>query len=157
MACGEGSEPRPASTKESVAIVVRNSKGEFLAVKRADDDDSLPCVWGLPAASLRGAETAEQAVIRIGRQKLGIDLEISDLVGEDSEDRGQHCLHLAEYAVHVIRGEPSVPQPDQSVSQYTALQYTLDPGLLSEAARRGSLCCRIFLRSQGAGFTRQSG
>jgi len=34
------------------------------------------------------------------------------------------------------------------VSQYTALQYTSDLGLLVEAARKGSLCSRVFLDSE---------
>jgi hypothetical protein len=38
-----------------------------------------------------------------------------------------------------------VPQPDDSMTQYTACRFTADPDALAEAAARGSLCAQLFL------------
>lgn len=134
--------------EQSVAMVIRDALGQFIAVKRADDDESLPGVWGLPATSLRDGETNEHAVLRAGREKLGIAVKVLHLVGTDRIERECYILELSDYEVAVVSGVPMVPQRDKTVSQYTELQYTKDLGLLVEAAQRGSLCSRILLDSE---------
>jgi 8-oxo-dGTP diphosphatase len=127
----------------SVAIVVRDAAGRLLVVKRDDKDKDLPGVWGLPAATIRNGESPEQAAVRAARDKLGVTVRIGRFTGEDAiEDR-----HLREYEAEIVDGTPSVPQNDPSVSQYADLKYTDDPRILLEAARKGSLCSRIYLRN----------
>ena len=46
----------------------------LLLVRRPDDDENLPGVWGLPAVSLAAGESEEDAVRRAGRDKLGVEL-----------------------------------------------------------------------------------
>ena len=135
--------------KRSVAIVVRDGHGRVLVVRRAGDDPDLPGVWGLPGASLREGESREQAAERAGRGKLGVEVRVGRHLGDEEVDRGDHLHRLSEYEAEVVAGEPSVPQPDRGVSQYAALQYTSDPAVLVPAARRGSLCSRIYLRHVG--------
>jgi ADP-ribose pyrophosphatase YjhB (NUDIX family) len=137
------------SANRAVAIVIRDSAGRLLVVRRSDDDPSLPGVWGLPAASLRGSETPVDAAVRAGNDKLGIDVRIVSLVGVECLDQGDRMNELSEYKVEVLQGEPAVPQPDRSVSQYVQLRYTDDPSILLPAARQGSLCSRILLNSLG--------
>jgi 8-oxo-dGTP diphosphatase len=133
----------------SVAIVVKDDAGRLLVVKRDDKDKDLPGVWGLPAATIRVGETPEQAAIRAARDKLGVTVRIGRFTGEDTiEDR-----HLREYEAEIIDGTPSVPQNDPSVSQYADLQYADDPRILLKAARKGSLCSRIYLRNAGIDVT----
>lgn len=135
-------------TLHSVAIVITDDAGRLLVVKRDDTDNDLPGVWGLPAATIRAGETPEQAAIRAGRDKLGVTVRIGRCTGEDTiENR-----HLREYEAEIVDGQPSVPQVDPSVSQYAGLQYTDDPRILLEAARKGSLCSRIYLRNAGIGM-----
>jgi 8-oxo-dGTP diphosphatase len=134
--------------KYSVAMVIRDAEDRFIAVKRADDDESLAGVWGLPAATRRNGETDEGAVLRAGREKLGVAVKVLRLVGTDRIERQSYTLQLSDYEVAIVSGAPMVPQPDKTVSQYTALQYTKDLDLLVEAAQRGSLCSRIFLDSE---------
>jgi hypothetical protein len=45
-------------------------------------------------------------------------------------------------------GTPAVPQPDQSLSQYSGWQFTDNPAIPQEAARKGSLCVQVFLAWQ---------
>jgi uncharacterized protein len=136
-----------AMIKRSVAVVVHGPEaGTFLVVKRPDDPaDPLAGVWGLPAVTLTDGEDERAAVVRAGRDKLGVELRAGRRLGQASADRGDYLLVLADYEAAVVGGIPSVPQPDASVTQYVDWRYTADPAVLAEAAARGSLCARIFL------------
>ncbi len=134
-------------TVSSVAIVVKDDSGRLLVVKRDENDEDLPGVWGLPAATIRSHESPEEAALRAGTMKLGVALRILGFAGDETLDQGAHINHLREYDAEIVEGTPKVPQADHTVSQYADLQFTSDPAILFEAARRGSLCSRIYLRN----------
>ena len=136
------------TVKHSVAVVVRDETGAFLAVKRPDDpEDPLAGLWGLPAVSLRDGETERDAVTRAGRVKLGVELTPGEKIGTKTADRGSYVLTLTDYCATVVSGDVAVPQPDVSMTQYTEARFVTDPAILAEAARRGSLCAQIYLES----------
>jgi hypothetical protein len=137
--------------KRSVAVVVRGSvPAEFLIVRRPEDpDDPLAGLWGLPAITLLDGEDEVAAVGRAGQVKLGVELAVGARIGERSADRGGYVLRLADYEAVIIAGVPAVPQPDGSMTQYTACRFTTDPASLQEAAARGSLCVQVFLDARG--------
>jgi hypothetical protein len=153
--------------KRSVAVVVRRpvgrpgggarpagltdeDRGEFLVVRRPDDPaDPLGGAWGLPAVTLRDGEDERGAVLRAGRVKLGVELAPGRRIGEKTADRGGYLLRLADYEAEIVSGEPRVPQPDASMTQYTACRFTADPAVLAEAAARGSACAQVFLEDLG--------
>ena len=133
--------------KHSVAVVVRRP-GEFLVVRRPDDPaDPLKGAWGLPAVTLHHGEDERGAVVRAGRVKLGVELAPGRRIGEKTADRGGYLLRLADYEATVVSGVPGVPQPDASMTQYTACRFTADPAVLAEAAARGSVCAQVFLEN----------
>jgi 8-oxo-dGTP diphosphatase len=111
----------------------------LLLVRRPDDDESLPGVWGLPAVSLAPGESEEAAVRRAGREKLGVDVQPGALVGREGG--------MTDWTARVSAGEPAVPQPGVN-TQYTDLRWG-EPAELVPAAREGSLCCRVLLRARG--------
>ena len=133
-------------TKESVAIVIKNGKGGFLAVRRAEGD-TFAGQWGLPAATLRGDETNQDTVKRAAKDKLGVDVEILETIGDMTLDKGEYLNHLTEYLVKIVKGEVSLKMRDSSVSQYTEYKYYDDPRILIPAAKNGSICSRIFLQT----------
>ena len=150
--------------KRSVAVVVRPagapddgaphegaaSAAEFLVVRRpADPADPLAGAWGLPAVTLRDGEDERGAVIRAGRVKLGVELAPGRRIGEQTADRGGYLLRLADYEATIVAGDPEVPQPDASMTQYTACRFTADPAVLAEAASLGSVCAQVFLADDG--------
>ena len=128
----------------------------LLVVRRPPEDDLLPNVWGLPAATLRVGESYEDAAVRAGQEKLGVKIRIVGEIAEGTADRGDHILRMKEFEVEIAEGTPSVPQsipqpitpPMEGVTQYLACKWG-GPDDLVEATRKGSLCCRLYLSSIG--------
>jgi 8-oxo-dGTP diphosphatase len=124
--------------KRSVSLVIEGPQG-LLLVRRPDDDESLPGVWGLPAVSLAPGESEQDGVRRAGRDKLGVELEPLEPLGS--------LEAMTDWCARIRSGEPAVPQPGPH-TQYTELRWG-DRAELMPAAREGSLCCRVLLRASG--------
>jgi 8-oxo-dGTP diphosphatase len=134
--------------RRSVSVAIRqpDHPGDLLLVRRPSDDAELPDAWGLPAASLRAGEDWSDAAIRAGRDKLGVELDIGRELDRGSTERPDYVLEMRLYEATIARGTPAAPQAASDVTQYTAVRWG-PPGDLAPAAERGSLCCRLFLRS----------
>ena len=66
----------------------------LLVVRRPPEDDLLPNVWGLPAATLRVGESYEDAAVRAGQEKLGVKIRIVGEIAEGTADRRRpHSAH----------------------------------------------------------------
>ena len=99
-------------------------------------------MWGLPAATLGNEESAEDAIRRAGREKLGVEVQPLETVGSDD--------FMTDFRAAIVCGEPAVQQGG-SGTQYTEVRW----GGLAElvpAAREGSLCSRVLLRARGVGW-----
>jgi hypothetical protein len=118
--------------------VIEGPRG-LLLVRRPDDDESLPGVWGLPAATCADGESEDEAVRRAGVEKLGVRVEALHPIGSDGA--------MTDWAARIVAGEPAVPQRGPN-TQYSALRWGA-PSELAAAARRGSLCSRVLLRARG--------
>ena len=115
----------------------------MLLVRRPDDDESLPGIWGLPATSLERGESEQDAVRRAGRQKLGVLVRPLRAIGEASASRKDGGQTMRDWEVEITSGEPSVPQHAPG-TQYVGLRW----GTVTElepAADAGSLCARVLL------------
>jgi 8-oxo-dGTP diphosphatase len=136
--------------KEAVSLVIANQDNYFLAVKRPDNpDDDLAGVWGFPAVTLKDGENHQAAATRVGRQKLGVEIELGEKIGDSTHDRGTYTLHLTDYKAKIVSGVPKAPQSDKSVTQYSECKFSNDPTILIPAAQRGSQCTQLFLESLG--------
>ena len=131
--------------KEAVSYVIHRpaSEAEFLVVLRPKDDPDLPGVWGLPAGSKKDGESWEEAVLRAGMEKLGVELRILRELAEGEAEREGYTLRMRLYEAAIAAGEPRVPGPFGG-TQYEAWRWGVG-GDLREAASRGSLCCRLYL------------
>lgn len=135
--------------KRSVSVAIRNGE-RVLVVQRPADDEDLPNAWGLPAASLREHETWQEAVVRTGREKLGVELSVADELKRGTLERGSYTLEMRLFEATIAQGTPVVPQPDASVTQYQDWKWgTADD--LRPAAQRGSLCSQLYLASNDRG------
>ncbi|MFV1987089.1 MAG: NUDIX domain-containing protein [Gemmatimonadota bacterium] len=142
--------------KRSIALVIREPEGSragagcgparsWLLVRRPDDDADLPGVWGLPAGTLDADETAQGLVRRIGRGKLGIEVEPGAVVATGAADRAAYRLDMELWTATILDGVPNVeasPVHGGDQTRYAAWKWD-DPSALEEGAREGSLCCRL--------------
>jgi ADP-ribose pyrophosphatase YjhB (NUDIX family) len=120
--------------KRSVAVLIRN-KDRILSVRRADNDDELPGVWGLPAGSYRDSENFEDLVRRIGRDKLGVSLIPVRKLAQGAQIRQRYRLEMELWEAEMA-GEP----------QHPAWQWA-DAEILKPGKLQGSLCCQLALES----------
>src|ERR1051325_8271136 len=94
--------------KRSVAVLIRNGD-LLLAIRRADDDDELPGIWGLPAGSYRNSESLADLITRIGRDKLGVaELRPIRKLREGKQQRAQYILEMELWEAE-MSGTPQHP------------------------------------------------
>jgi 8-oxo-dGTP diphosphatase len=130
--------------KRSVSLAIHDPDGHLLLVQRPPDDEDLPLAWGLPAASLRGTESWEDAVRRAARDKLGVEVRVADVLGAGHLDRPDYRLEMRLYGATLVAGEPGVAHAPPGVTQYTNWRWGT-AGALAPAARQGSLCSTLYL------------
>jgi hypothetical protein len=121
--------------KHSIAVMVVRGD-EILAIRRPEDDDELPGVWGLPAGTIRGPETTADLIQRIGRDKLGVRLTPLRKLASGVADRPKYRLEMDLWEVS-MEGTPTYPE------WRWASADLLRPGMDS-----GSLCCRLVIENK---------
>jgi 8-oxo-dGTP diphosphatase len=121
--------------KHSVAVMIRKDE-QVLAIRRPDDDDELPGIWGLPAGTCRSGETVEVVIRRIGRDKLGATLEPTRKIAFGTQDRPAYKLEMELWEAS-MQGTPT----------YREWKWT-SVDLLAPGADRGSLCCQLALTTR---------
>ena len=131
------------SVKRSVAVAIRDGE-RVLFVQRPADDEDLPNTWGLPAASLQGEESWEDAVRRAGREKLGLELEIVREMNHGTLQRAAYGLEMKLFEAKIVSGEPNVDRFVEGVTKYQDWKWG-EAEDLRPAARAGSLCSRLYL------------
>ena len=116
--------------KHSIAVVVRKGN-QILSIRRPEDDDELPGIWGLPAATCQSGESAEDVIGRIGRIKLGVELTPLSILAQGKQDRPAYILEMELWEAR-IQGTPTHRE-----WKWVSLE-ALRPG-----AAQGSLCCEL--------------
>lgn len=136
--------------KTAVSLVIKDNEDRFLVVKRPNNpNDEIAGVWGFPAVTLQEGESEIDGCRRIGKTKLGVEIELSKRIGDGQDERKDYHLHLTDYEAKITKGIPTVPQSDATVTQYEACKFTDNASLLYPAARKGSVCTQVFLKSIG--------
>ena len=136
--------------RRAVSAVVRRDDGLVLAVRRPDEPgEELPGVWGLPALTLRAGEPPEEGVRRLGREKLGAELTPLGPLAEGEQRRAGYLLRMTVYQAS-LAPDWSGRLPPRTGSTLGTLYEALDwlpAASFREAAKHGSLCCRLFLET----------
>lgn len=109
----------------------------ILAIRRPDDDDELPGIWGLPAGTCRLGETIEDVIRRIGRDRLGVQLTPKRKIASGTQNRPAYRLEMDLWEAS-MEGNPVYPE-----WQWASLD------LLRPGAASGSLCCELAIQSKG--------
>ncbi|GGM93123.1 DNA mismatch repair protein MutT [Thermus composti] len=132
-------------TKRSVALAAWGEEGLLLVQRPLEDE--FGGAWGLPAVSLEGEETLEEAAFRVAREKLGAGVAEARPLAFGVEERPGYTLELWVYEGKLL-GKPRLPEPRPGKTYYTAFRFGR-PEELKAAARQGSLCSRLFLAVKG--------
>jgi ADP-ribose pyrophosphatase YjhB (NUDIX family) len=135
---------RAVKRSVSFAIFRPDDRDQVLVVQRPPDDEDLPDAWGLPAGSLRPGEDWADAARRAGRDKLGVELAVDGELNRGSIERAPYTLEMRLLEARIVAGEARVPQSVAGVTQYQAWRWGTAEDLVP-AAKRGSLCSRLFL------------
>jgi 8-oxo-dGTP diphosphatase len=112
--------------KHSVAVMVLYGN-QVLAIRRPENDDELPGIWGLPAGTFRPGETLEALIMRIGHDKLGVQLTPVRHLASGKQNRSKYRLEMQLWEAS-MNGTPTVPQ-----WQWTSVE-SLRPGMGPYAA-----------------------
>lgn len=70
------SAPEANSLVPSVNVIVLNDHGEFLLIRRTDNDN-----WSLPGGAMDLGETIAQAAVREVKEETGVDCDITAVTG----------------------------------------------------------------------------
>lgn len=68
--------PKPTSRKPSASVIVRNSAGELLLLRRSDSGR-----WTITTGGLKEGETLKQCAVRECREETGLDVEVMSMAG----------------------------------------------------------------------------
>ena len=121
--------------KRSVAVMI--FKGDtVLSIRRSDEDDELPGIWGLPAGTFRDAETIKDLIMRVGRDKLGVELEPVRKLAAGRQFRTRYLLEMDLWEA-AMKGTP-----EHSQWRWATIE-SLQPG-----AAAGSLCCELAVQQK---------
>jgi ADP-ribose pyrophosphatase YjhB (NUDIX family) len=121
--------------KHSIAVATFNGES-LLSLRRPDDDDELPGIWGLPAGTLRAGETTEDLIKRIGRDKLGVKLTPVRQINSDKQIRRHYLLEMELWEAS-MEGTPSHRE-----WRWASIES------LRAGAEAGSLCCELAIKSK---------
>ena len=138
---------KPIRKSVALVLVMEDDPLKVLLVRRPEDDEEFPGMWGLPATSLRNGETCEEVARRIGVQKLGAEVRVGGRVNSGEQDRNDYimtmCLYSADLDGSVV-ALPGAPAAGRDVTLYTGWRWG-KPTELTDSARRGSLCSQLLL------------
>ena len=135
------SAPEANSVVPSVNVVVSNSAGEVLLIRRSDNDN-----WAVPGGAIDLGESLVQAAVRETREETGIECEVTGLVGiytdprhvmlytSDGEVRQEFSIVLTARATG---GEPTLQRGEQRGAVGAACRaQRLSDGPVDAAAHR---------------------
>ncbi len=148
--------------KRSVSVAIRSVQPggaeRVVAVLRPKvPDDPLGGLWGLPAATARDGESEEEAVSRVLKDKLRLQVSIEGLmrIHEGQRDDGANSQSMTVYGMLWDENSPlPISLPVRQVDSGDPVTLYEDwcwaaPEDLQEAAMLGSLCTRLYLEWLG--------
>lgn len=135
--------------KYAVAIVLRKKINDkkFLVVKRSFQEKEHPGMWGFPAISFNPPELPENALKRIGEEKLNCKIEPFSFLDVIFQERPYGELILLLYEAYVKEGNVNVKKAKKT--NYIEQKWSEDFQILLPISKKGSACAQIFLKKLG--------
>lgn len=134
----------------AVAVFEDKDRKRVLVVKRPEEPgEEFAGMWGLPAATLAPDEKPEGAARRLGRQKLGLTLEVSSVLAEGTQERDGDQVSMILYSAWAQDWPPKLHPPESGDVTYYTEWLWAEPDVLLPTAEAGSLCCQLLLEVTG--------
>ena len=80
--------------KRAISVVIEDSEGRVLFALRSPHKNPYPLTWSLPSHYVQPNEVPAETVARIGKNKLGVKLELVALLKEDTSDAGEYIYGI---------------------------------------------------------------
>lgn len=92
--------------KVNVSTVIVKD-GKFLVIKRADDEEVFPGMWGIPGGTVEPTDpNLEAALIRECEEEVGIAIKNNAIIANDIHDKGDKGAIYIVYKSEYESGEP---------------------------------------------------
>ena len=92
--------------KVNVSTVIMKD-GKFLVIKRSDDEEVFPGMWGIPGGTVEPTDsTLESALTRECEEEAGIVINNNVLIADDIHDKGDKGAIYLVYKSEYLSGEP---------------------------------------------------
>lgn len=92
--------------KVNVSTVIKKGS-QFLLVRRADDEEVFPGLWGIPGGTVEPSDKSlEDALLRECQEEVGITIKDSELIANDIHDKGDKGAIYLVYRSQYDSGEP---------------------------------------------------
>lgn len=92
--------------RKAVAVVITDDSKKTLFALRSKNKKTFPNTWSLPSFFVRGDESFEDTIKRVGKEKLGVKLGNSQLLREGEFERENYILHMHLFSVKLLEGVP---------------------------------------------------
>ena len=97
--------------KEHAVIVLRDSGGRILFVRRSVKKKVLPGIWAFPSGTIEEGEEIFENVRRGGMEELGLEVLPERIFGE--VELGEFSVKLYFVLCSFADGEPRIAEPDE--------------------------------------------
>lgn len=124
--------------RNAVSVIIQSQGGETLFALRSQYKESYPLVWSLPSHFMNAGESPEDTIRRIGRHKLGVELQPGELVNEGYGERVKYKLFMHDYIATVTGGNPCINSDD-----FVELRWSEPTKQLDSMIEMGD-CCRLY-------------
>ena len=148
--CSEMPYEKPVKHSIALAVPSVGQTGRVLLVRRPDDDEDFPGMWGLPAASCQPGETLQRAAARAGIQKLGAPVEVGNVLAIGTQERAAYTLEMTLFEAVLSGNGPTLTKGGKGGSGLTLYVDWRwgDASELQESADNGSLCSQLLLQNR---------
>lgn len=126
----------PARTIRVVAAVIER-EGSYLITQRRPAA-VLPLLWEFPGGRVEEGETDTAALKREVRHRLGVDIEVGQLISFVSHPYEKYVVDLYLYECHITGGEPA-PLAVHAFKWVTSAEFDQHPFTPADEASMNKL------------------